>query len=162
MKLTGVKNMLEVFAGAAITLLLVLIVFVFNSTAQKIAKPTHNEAVATLIYSTIQKKAEKVVFVSETDSDVNLTIGGRNLTQVNTANFIKAFPMYRYQIISERAVNDFMTRFESRDDYECWFDLIQYLQTVLMDVQVFRTEHSDGEYFIIGLYQGRLVGVRMY
>jgi len=108
----------------------------------------------------VQERADNLVYISEEDWDVNVFVVGRNVSILNAETFQAANPFIAFEPIEEVDVDDFFSRLEKRD--AAWTNLRNYLEANLTSLKVFKARNVRREVYAIGLFQGHIVGVRMF
>ncbi len=108
----------------------------------------------------IQDRADNLNYISEQDWDVNVFVIGRNVSVLNIETFQAANPFVAFEPIEEISVDDFFSRLERRD--EAWTNLRNYLEANLISLKVFKACSVRREVYAVGLFQGHIVGVRMF
>ncbi len=108
----------------------------------------------------IQDRADNLNFISEQDWDVNVFVIGRNITQLSSANFQAANPFIVYQPIEEIDVEVFFSRpgLQTQE----WTSLRNCLEANLAQLTVFKVGDVRREVYVVGLFNGHIVGVRTF
>ena len=112
------------------------------------------------ILSGIQERAENLVYISEEDWDVNAFVIGRNVSVLNAQTFKQSNPKVLYETVEDFPVNDFWSRLEQKD--YSWTRLRNYLEANLTQIRVFKAGDVRRDIYVVGLFQGHIVGVRMF
>lgn len=142
-------------------LFLVLIVFAFSTmsaSAQEFSK-TRISPLGNLLAG-IQDRSDSLVYISEEDWDVNAFVVGRNISTLNAETFKSANPKVLFETVEDFPVNDFFARLENQD-YR-WTRLRNYLEANLTQIHVFKVGDLRRDIYVIGLFDGHIVGVRMF
>jgi hypothetical protein len=142
-------------------LLQILIVFaltVLSASAQELTK-TRISPLGNLLAG-IQDRSDSLVYISEEDWDVNAFVIGRNVSVLNAEIFRQANPKVLYETVEEFPVNDFFARLEHQDVR--WTRLKNYLEANLSQIHVFKVGDVRRDVYVVGLFDGHLVGVRMF
>ena len=108
----------------------------------------------------IQDRADNLNFISEQDWDVNVFVIARQITQLSPATFQAANPFIAYQPIEEISVEVFFSR-PSLQTQE-WTNLRNYLEANLAQLTVFKVGDVRREVYVVGLFNGHIVGVRTF
>ena len=108
----------------------------------------------------IQDRADSLNYISEQDWDVNVFVIGRNITQLSPANFQAANPFIFSEPIEEIDVEVFFSR-PSLQTQE-WTNLRNYLEANIAQLHVFKVGDVRREVYVVGLFQGHIVGVRTF
>ncbi len=112
------------------------------------------------LLSGIQERSDSLVYISEQDWDVNAFVIGRNVSVLNTETFKQANPKVLYETVEDFPVDDFWWRLEQKD-YR-WTRLRNYLEANLAQIHVFKVGDVRRDVYVVGLFQGHIVGVRMF
>ncbi len=112
------------------------------------------------ILSGIQERAENLVYISEEDWDVNAFVIGRNVSVLNVQTFKSANPKVLYETVEEFPINDFWARLEQQD-YR-WTRLRNYLEANLTQIHVFKAGDVRRDVYVVGVFNGHIVGIRMF
>jgi len=142
-------------------LFLVLIVFAFttvSASAQEFSK-TRISPLGNLLAG-IQDRSDSLVYISEEDWDVNAFVIGRNVSILNAETFQATDPFIAFEPIEEIDVDAFFSRLEKRD--VAWTNLRNYLEANLISLKVLKAPNIRREVYAVGLFQGHIVGVRMF
>jgi len=142
-------------------LFLVVIVFAF-STASASAQDFYKSRDFPLgnLLSGIQERSDSLVYISEQDWDVNAFVIGRNISVLDAEVFKQSNPKVLYETVEEFPVNDFWWRLEQKD-YR-WTRLRNYLEANLTQIHVFKVGDVRRDVYVVGLFDGHIVGVRMF
>ncbi len=108
----------------------------------------------------IQDRSDSLVYISEEDWDVNAFVIGRNVSVLNVQTFKAANPKVLYETVEDFPVNVFWERLELKD-YR-WTRLRNYLEANLTQIHVFKTGDIRRDVYVVGLFDGHIVGVRMF
>ncbi len=108
----------------------------------------------------IQERADNLVYISEEDWDVNIFVIGRNVSGLNVQTFQAANPFIAFELMEEIDVDAFFARLEKRD--AAWTNLRNYLEANLTSLKVFKVGNVRRDVYAVGLFQGHIVGVRMF
>lgn len=108
----------------------------------------------------IQERADSLVYISEQDWDVNVFVIGRNVSVLNAGTFQAANPFTAFEPIEEIPVDEFFTRLENRD--AAWTNLRRYLEANLVSLKVFKAKNTRREVYVVGLFQGHIIGIRTF
>ncbi len=108
----------------------------------------------------IQERADNLNYISEQDWDVNVFVIARQITQLSPANFQAANPFIAYQPIEEIDVEVFFSRPSLQT--QAWTNLRNYLEANLAQLTVFKVGEVRREVYIVGLFQGHIIGVRTF
>ena len=108
----------------------------------------------------IQERADSLNYISEEDWDVNVFVIGRNVSILNAETFQAANPFVAFEPIEEIPVDDFFTRLEKRD--AAWTNLRNYLEVNLGSLKVYKVKTVRREIYVVGLFQGHIVGIRTF
>ncbi len=108
----------------------------------------------------IQDRADNLNYISEQDWDVNVFVIGRNITILSPANFQAANPFIAYQPIEEINVEVFFSRPSLQT--QAWINLKNYLEANLTQLEVFKVGDVRREVYVVGLFQGHIIGVRIF
>lgn len=108
----------------------------------------------------IQDRADNLNYISEQDWDVNVFVIARQITQLSPANFQAANPFIFSEPIEEIDVEVFFSR-PSLQTQE-WTNLRNYLEANLAQLTVFKVGDVRREVYIVGLFNGHIVGVRTF
>ena len=142
-------------------LLFILLIFTLtalNASAQDFYKsrpfPLGN------LLSGIQERAENLIYISEEDWDVNAFVIGRNVQFLNAEAFKSANPKVLYETVEDYPVEYFWARLEQKDRH--WTILRNYLEANLTQIRVFKTGDVRRDVYVVGLFDGHIVGVRMF
>jgi len=142
-------------------LLFILVIFTLtasSASAQDFYKP-HPFPLGNLL-SGIQERSDSLVYISEQDWDINAFVIGRNVSVLNTETFKQANPKVLYETVEDFPVNDFWQRLEQKD--YGWTRLRNYLEANLTQIHVFKVGDIRRDVYVVGLFQGHIVGVRMF
>jgi len=142
-------------------LLQILIVFaltVLSASAQELTK-TRISPLGNLLAG-IQDRSDSLVYISEEDWDVNAFVIGRNVSVLNAEIFKQANPKVLYETVEDFPVNDFFGRLENQDVR--WTRLRNYLEANLTQIHVFKVGDVRRDVYVVGLFDGHIVGVRMF
>ena len=112
------------------------------------------------LLSGIQERSDSLVYISEQDWDVNAFVIGRNIQVLDVETFKSANPKVLYETVEDFPVNDFWWRLEQKD-YR-WTRLRNYLEANLVQIHVFKVGDVRRDVYVVGLFQGHIVGVRMF
>lgn len=112
------------------------------------------------ILSGIQERAENLIYISEEDWDVNTFIIGRNVQVLDVETFKSANPKVLYETVEYFPVEYFWQRLEQKD-YR-WTRLRNYLEANLAQIHVFKVGDIRRDVYVVGLFQGHIVGARMF
>jgi hypothetical protein len=137
---------------------MILIVLMFNAFAQAQLK-VRLSPLGSLVAG-IQERADNLVYISEEDWDVNVFVIGRNVSGLNVQTFRSANPKILFEPIEDFDVDTFFARLEKRD--EAWTELRNYLETHLTQLHVLKVGNIRRDIYAVGLFQGHIVGVRMF
>ncbi len=108
----------------------------------------------------IQERTENLVYISEEDWDVNAFVIGRNVSILNAQTFKQSNPKVLYETVEDFPVNDFWSRLEQQN---CrWTRLRNYLEANLTQIHIFKVGDVRRDVYIVGLFDGHIVGVRMF
>jgi hypothetical protein len=108
----------------------------------------------------IQDRADSLNYISEQDWDVNVFVIARQITQLSPANFQAANPFIFSEPIEEIDVDIFFSR-PSLQTQE-WTNLRNYLEANLAQLTVFKVGDVRREVYVVGLFNGHIVGVRTF
>lgn len=108
----------------------------------------------------IQDRSDPLIYISEEDWDVNAFVNGRNVSVLNAQTFKAANPKILYETVEEFPINDFWSRLEQQD-YR-WTRLRNYLEANLTQIHVFKVGDVRRDIYVVGLFDGHIVGVRMF
>ena len=108
----------------------------------------------------IQDRADNLNYISEQDWDVNVFVIARQITQLSPANFQAANPFIAFQPIEEIDVEVFFSRPSLQT--EAWTNLKNYLEANLTQLKVFKVGDVRREVYVVGLFQGHIIGVRTF
>ncbi len=108
----------------------------------------------------IQDRADNLNYISEQDWDVNVFVIGRNITQLSPANFQAANPFIFSEPIEEIDVEVFFSRPSLQT--EAWTNLRNYLEANLTQLHIFKAGNIRREVYVVGLFQGHIVGIRTF
>ena len=150
------RRFIKIFA--AVIFVLALCAAVFCATAQAQTK-TLRSPLGNLVAG-IQQRADPLVYISEQDWDVNVFVIGRNVSILNAETFLAANPFVAFEPIEEIAVDEFFTMLENRDAR--WTELRNYLEANLNSLRVFKVKNIRREVYAVGLFQGRIIGIRTF
>ncbi len=137
---------------------MILIVLMFNAFAQAQLK-ARLSPLGSLVAG-IQERADNLVYISEEDWDVNVFVIGRNISVLDAETFRSANPKILFEPVEDFDVNTFFARLEKRD--EAWTALRNYLEANLTSLKVFKVGNIRRDIYAVGLFQGHIVGVRMF
>lgn len=112
------------------------------------------------ILSGIQQRTDSLVYISEEDWDVNVFIIGRNVSVLNAETFLAANPFVAFQPIEKFDIDLFFARLEQQDGR--WTILRNYLEANLTQLQVFKVGNVRRDVYVIGLFNGHIVGIRTF
>lgn len=112
------------------------------------------------LLSGIQERAENLIYISEEDWDVNTFVIGRNVSALNAETFKRANPKILYETVEDFPVEYFWWRLEQKD--RRWTVLRNYLEANLAQIHVFKIGDVRRDVYIVGLFEGHIVGVRMF
>ncbi len=142
-------------------LLLILVIFTLtasSASAQEFYKsrqfPLGN------LLSGLQERAENLVYISEEDWDVNAFVIGRNVSVLNAQTFKFANPKVLYETVEDFPPEYFWQRLENQD-YR-WTRLRNYLEANLTQIHVFKAGDVRRDVYVVGLFDGHIIGVRMF
>ena len=142
-------------------LLQILIVFALtalSAAAQELTK-TRISPLGNLLAG-IQDRSDSLVYISEEDWDVNAFVIGRNVAVLNAQTFKQSNPKVLYETVEDFPVNDFFARLENQDAR--WTRLRSYLEANLVQIHVFKVGDVRRDIYVVGLFDGHIVGVRMF
>lgn len=142
-------------------LLFILLVFAFSTvsaSAQDFYKP-RPFPLGNLL-SGIQERSDSLVYISEEDWDVNAFVIGRNVSLLNSETFKSANPKVLYETVEDFPGEYFWQRLEQKD-YR-WTRLRNYLEANLTQIHVFKVGDVRRDVYVVGLFQGHIVDVRMF
>lgn len=142
-------------------LLLTLIIIALttvSATAQELSK-TRLSPLGNLLAG-IQERSEPLVYISEEDWDVNAFVIGRNVSILNAETFKAANPRVLYETVEEFDTETFFARLEKQDFR--WTRLRNYLEANLTQIKVFKVGDVRRDIYVVGLFDGHIVGVRMF
>lgn len=139
-------------------LLIILALTTLSASAQELTK-TRISPLGNLLAG-VQDRSDSLVYISEEDWDVNAFVIGRNVSVLNAQTFKAANPKVLYETVEEFPVNDFFARLENQD-YR-WTRLKNYLEANLTEIHVFKVGDVRRDVYVVGLFQGHIVGVRMF
>jgi len=108
----------------------------------------------------IQDRADNLNYISEQDWDVNVFVIARQITQLSPANFQAANPFIAFQPIEEIDVEVFFSRPSLQT--QGWTNLKNYLEANLTQLKVFKVGDVRREIYVVGLFQGHIIGVRTF
>lgn len=108
----------------------------------------------------IQDRADNLNYISDQDWDVNIFVIGRNVSVLNAESFQAANPFITFEPIEEIDVDAFFSRLEKRD--AGWTNLRNYLEANLILLKVFKARNVRREVYVVNLFQGHIVGVRIF
>jgi hypothetical protein len=108
----------------------------------------------------IQERAENLVYISEEDWDVNAFVIGRNIQTLNAETFKQSNPKILYETIEDFPVEYFWWRLEQKD--RRWTILRNYLEANLTQIHVFKVGDVRRDVYVVGLFDGHIVGARMF
>jgi hypothetical protein len=142
-------------------LLLILVIFAL-STVNVSAQDFYRSRSFPLgnLLSGIQERADNLLYISEQDWDVNAFVIGRNVQVLNVETFKSANPKVLYETVEDFPVDDFWWRLEQKD-YR-WTRLRNYLEANLAQIHIFKVGDIRRDVYVVGLFQGHIVGVRMF
>jgi hypothetical protein len=142
-------------------LILILIVFAF-STVSASAQESSKMRVSPLgnLLAGIQDRAGNLVYISEEDWDVNAFVIGRNVQTLNIETFKRANPKILYETVEDFPVEYFWQRLEQKD--RRWTILRNYLEANLTQIHVFKVGDVRRDVYVVGLFDGHIVGARMF
>ena len=112
------------------------------------------------LLSGIQERSDSLVYISEQDWDVNAFVIGRNVQILDVGTFKSANPKVLYETVEDFPVDDFWWRLEQKD-YR-WTCLRNYLEANLAQIHIFKVGDIRRDIYVVGLFQGHIVGVRMF
>ena len=142
-------------------LFLMIVVFaltVSSASAQEFSK-TRISPLGNLLAG-IQDHSDSLIYISEEDWDVNAFVIGRNVTILNAQTFKQSNPKVLYETVEDFPVNDFWSRLEQQN---CrWTRLRNYLEANLTQIHIFKVGDVRRDVYIVGLFDGHIVGVRMF
>ena len=110
--------------------------------------------------SGIQERAENLIYISEEDWDVNAFVIGRTITVLTTETFKQANPKLMFETVEDFDVETFFARLENKDLR--WMILRNYLEANLTQIHVFKAGNVRRDIYAVGLFEGHIVGVRMF
>jgi hypothetical protein len=139
-------------------ILIVLALTALSASAQELTK-TRISPLGNLLAG-IQDRADNLNYISEQDWDVNVFVIGRNITILSPANFQAANPFIAYQPIEEINVEVFFSRPSLQT--QAWINLKNYLEANLTQLEVFKVGDVRREVYVVGLFQGHIIGVRTF
>lgn len=139
-------------------ILIILALTTLSASAQEFTK-TRISPLGNLLAG-IQDRSDSLRYISEEDWDVNAFVIGRNVSVLNAQTFKAANPKVLYETVEELLVNDFFARLESQD-YR-WTRLKNYLEAHLTEIHVFKVGDVRRDVYAVGLFDGHIVGVRMF
>ena len=112
------------------------------------------------ILAGIQIRADNLVYISEEDWDVNAFVTGRNVQTLNIETFKRANPKILYETVEDFPAEYFWQRLEQKD--RRWTILRNYLEANLAQIRVFKVGDVRRDVYAVGLFEGHIVGVRMF
>lgn len=112
------------------------------------------------LLSGLQERAENLVYISEEDWDVNAFVIGRNVSVLNAQTFKSANPKILYETVEDFPPEYFWQRLENQD-YR-WTRLRSYLEANLAQIHIFKVGDIRRDVYVVGLFDGHIVGVRMF
>ncbi len=142
-------------------LLLIVVIFALatvSASAQELSK-TRNFPLGNVL-SGIQERAENLIYISEENWDVNAFVIGRHVTILNAQTFKQSNPKVLYETVEDFPVNVFWERLEQKD--YSWTRLRNYLEANLAQIHVFKAGDVRRDVYAVGLFDGHIVGVRMF
>ncbi len=142
-------------------LLLTLIIIALttaNASAQELSK-TGFSPLGNLLPG-IQERSDSLRYISEEDWDVNTFVIGRNVSVLNAEIFKQANPKVLYETVEEFDTETFFARLEKQDSR--WTRLRNYLAANLTSLKVFKVGDVRRDIYAVGLFDGHIVGVRMF
>jgi len=142
-------------------LLFILVIFTLtasSASAQEFDKP-RPFPLGNLL-SGIQERADNLIYISEEDWDVNAFVIGRNVQSLNAETFKQANPKVLYETVEDFPIEYFWQRLEQKD-YR-WTRLRNYLEANLTQIHVFKVGDIRRDVYVVGLFDGHIVGVRMF
>ena len=141
------------------TLSVIFIVMVFGIFTAQAQMKTRLSPLGNLIAG-IQQRADSLNYISEQDWDVNVFVIGRKISVLNAETFLSANPFVAFEPIEEIDVDTFFSRLEKRD--AAWTNLRNYLEANLTSLKVFKVGNVRRDVYVIGLFQGHIVGIRTF
>ena len=102
----------------------------------------------------IQDRADGLNYISETDADVNVFVVGRNVTVLNTETF-RAANHYLPDVLIEGFPKEIVME-------KLGENLSNYLEANLSDVKCFKVNSIRRDVYVVGLFQGHIVGVKTF
>ncbi len=142
-------------------LFLILIVFALT-TLSAFAQDFSKTRISPLgnLLAGIQNRADELVYISEEESDVNAFVIGRSVSALNAEVFKQANPKIMFETVEDFDKETFFTRLEKQD--ERWTRLKNYLEANLAQIHVFKVGDVRRDVYVVGLFDGHIVGVRMF
>ena len=108
----------------------------------------------------IQEIAEDLIFVSESDHQVNAYVGGRKIVWLNVESFKLANPQFEFEPVVEQ---NFIDVIEAQENLrQGWTALREYLENNLTVLRVYKTGTIRREVYIVGLLDNHIIGVRSF
>ena len=108
----------------------------------------------------IQFLAHDLTYTSETDSDVNAFLIGRNITKLTAESFSGANYFICADEVSELDFTEYMRVRVNIDS--AWKPLADHLGNILTEPKVFITGEIERVIYVVGLYQGVILGVSFF
>jgi hypothetical protein len=140
---------------------LILIIFAFAVTSAK-AQELSKQRASPLgnLLAGIQDRVENLIYISEEDWDVNAFVIGRNVSVLNVETFKQTNPKVLYETVENFPAEYFWWRLEQKD--RRWTILKNYLEANLTQIHVFKVGNVRRDIYVVGLFDGHIVGVRMF
>ncbi len=155
------KNM-KIYNLTSIIFLFLFCVSITNAQFKNSLRTENDPVSIGSIVKGIQERADSLNYISETDSDVNVFVVGRNVQILTPETFRSANWIDPSVSIEWFDYDTFWNRLLNGSDGAEWNQLKAFIENNLSDVQVFKVNTIRREIFAIGLYEGRIVGVRMF
>lgn len=112
----------------------------------------------------IQTRSEAVIYRSETESDANVFVAGRKVKTLSVASFRLAAHISEDTEIEEfDAATLWKTQIGREETGDGWLTLKSYVESNLEgEIKVFKTGDVQRDVYIVGLFEGRIVGVKTF
>ncbi len=140
------------------TFTVILIVLMFNAFAQAQLK-ARLSPLGSLVAGA-QERADNLVYISEEDWDVNVFVIGRNVSVLDTETFRAAYPQILFEPIEEFPLDAYFSRLENQN--KSWMNLRNHLEANLIQLKVFKVGNVRRDIYVVGLFQGHIVGIRTF